>query len=114
MSKAPQRDSLGNRDLAPSRPTIALLEPKLSFDNPLAFLRSAAAAANAADADFLYFTSDPVRSTYDFEIQANIFYEMVSAAKVDGILIALSLIGQCTSSAEQEVFFQRYRPLPMA
>jgi len=113
MRKALQRYSPGKENLVRTRPTIALFGAKLTFYNPLAFLKSAAAAANAADANFLYFSSDPVRSTYDFEIQANILYEMVNAANVDGILIALNLIGQCTSTAEQEAFFQRYRPLPM-
>jgi DNA-binding LacI/PurR family transcriptional regulator/signal transduction histidine kinase len=113
MSKVLQRYSPGKENLAPSRPTIALLGIQLAFYNPLALLKSAAAAANAADANLLHFCCHPIRSTYDFEIQANIFYEMVNAANVDGILIALNLIGQCTSAAEQEVFFQRYRPLPM-
>ncbi|MBN1889045.1 MAG: substrate-binding domain-containing protein [Thermoflexales bacterium] len=69
--------------------------------------------ADAADANLLYFSSSPIRSTLYFEVQANILYEMVNAANVDGILIASNLIGLYTSAAELEVFFSRYRPLPM-
>jgi DNA-binding LacI/PurR family transcriptional regulator len=96
-----------------SRPTIALLASELEFYIPVSYLKSATAVAEVTDVNLLYFSSAPVRTPYRFDIQANIFYEMIDKENVDGLLIASNLIGSYISFKELNVFLQRYSPLLM-
>lgn len=113
MDKGKQTASSRSDRASSSRPTIALCGAELDFHIPVSYLTSASAIAQAADMNFLYFSSQPVDSPYYFEIQANLFYAMLEAAGVDGILIPSNLVGLYHSPAEMSAFFQRYRPVPM-
>ena len=54
-----------------------------------------------------------LRSPYGFEAQANVIYDLVSAERLDGLVIMAGAITQFVPPEEKKAFIERFRPLPI-
>ncbi len=69
--------------------------------------------AAAHDANVLCFAGRQLRDPHEFDSQANVVFDLVDRASVDGLVIWASLIGSYLKSDDIQRFCDRFRPLPI-
>jgi DNA-binding LacI/PurR family transcriptional regulator len=100
------------------RPTIGYLTPAIHETSQPQWLGVVDAAQNR-DVNLICFPGSTLRLSPDFQEQANILYDLVSAASadtqhpVDGLVSWASSIGNIVTADEIRAFHERYRPLPV-
>lgn len=95
------------------RPTIGLLSQELIFETGVSYLNGVETSARHYDVNLVHIAGNPLRSTLEFEIQSNIFYDLISAHNVDALLIASNLLGVFAPFAELTALCHGYQPLPI-
>lgn len=95
------------------RPTIGLLTYGAGDPNSGTVWSGVADAARIYDANLVCFPGRPLRSQLEFEAQANILYDLVGRANVDGLLIWLAGLSHWAAPEEVAAFPQRFFPLPV-
>ena len=70
-------------------------------------------AARKRDVNVICFVGLWLRSPYGFEAQANVIYDLVSAERLDGLVIMAGAITQFVPPEEKKAFIERFRPLPI-
>jgi PAS domain S-box-containing protein len=70
-------------------------------------------AAQKRDVNVICFVGLCLHSPNGFEAQANVIYDLVSAEKLDGLVIMAGTIGQFVWPEEKRAFIERYHPLPI-
>jgi signal transduction histidine kinase/DNA-binding LacI/PurR family transcriptional regulator/AraC-like DNA-binding protein len=72
-----------------------------------------AQAAEELDANLICFPGNPIRSPREFEAQANVVYDLVSAEVVDGLIIWSGVLAHHIDRDEMRRFFEHFYPLPV-
>jgi signal transduction histidine kinase/DNA-binding LacI/PurR family transcriptional regulator/AraC-like DNA-binding protein len=70
-------------------------------------------AAEKHDVNLLCFPGGGLRISEGFEDQRNVIYDLVDAARLDGLVTWASTVGGSLGPAQVMDFHQRYQPLPM-
>jgi DNA-binding LacI/PurR family transcriptional regulator/serine phosphatase RsbU (regulator of sigma subunit) len=94
-------------------PTIAFMGDKLNFDIPISFFRAVKEVVSRNDINMLYCTGKPIRSPFNYDIQANILYDLVGEHNIDGLIIASNLLSSYVPHQELIDLCRRYNPLPI-
>ena len=95
------------------RPTIGLLTYGAGDPNSGTVWSGVADAARSHDANLVCFPGRPLNSQLEFEAQANILYDLVGRANVDGLLIWLAALSHWAAPEEVALFPKRFLPLPV-
>ncbi|GEM_PF-603993 len=103
--------------LNPDRPTarpwaIGVLVGSAEDKYENALLRGISDVARPAGSNLICFTSGALRSYHGFEAQRNVLYDLVSAERVDGLIICGTL-GHAVNVTDLMEFCRRYDPLPL-
>ena len=70
-------------------------------------------AARAHDVDLVTFVGRELDHPVDFEAEANAVYELVSPARLDGLVIFTTALQQFVDTKRIEAFAERFEPLPI-
>jgi len=70
-------------------------------------------AARENDVNLICIPGGVLRSTLDFEAQANVLYDLVDAENLDGLVVWGGGVGQFVAPEEIKAFCDQYRPLPI-
>ena len=92
--------------------TIGLLVGSAEDKYENALLRGISDVARPLGANLICFTSGALRSYHGFEAQRNVLYDLISADRVDGLIISGTL-GHSVYLADLQEFCRRYDPLPL-
>jgi sigma-B regulation protein RsbU (phosphoserine phosphatase) len=96
-----------------SRPTIGLLSEVRGSSYYNALWAGFARAAPELDVNLICYVGGTINaSEYGFDAQRNILYDLITAERVDGLIIC-GTIGNFVTMEEFRSFIDRYRPLPM-
>ena len=103
--------------LNPDRPavrpwTIGLLVGSAEDKYENALLRGISDVVRPAGSNLICFTSGTLRSYHGFEAQRNVLYDLISATRVDGLIISGTL-GHSVTPTDLLDFCRRYEPLPL-
>lgn len=103
--------------LNPNRPTarpwtIGVLVGSAEDKYENAMLRGISDVVRPAGSNLICFTSGALRSYHGFEAQRNVLYDLVSAERVDGLIISGTL-GHAVNVTDLMEFCRRYDPLPL-
>ena len=103
--------------LKPDRPavrpwTIGLLVGSAEDKYENALLRGISDVVRPAGSNLICFTSGTLRSYHGFEAQRNVLYDLISATRVDGLIISGTL-GHSVTPTDLLDFCRRYQPLPL-
>jgi ABC-type sugar transport system substrate-binding protein len=93
MEKGPI-SAITNAHLRPGRPTIGVLMVKATYTWALSVWAGMLEAAREQDVNLIYFPGGRLLDPEGFEAQANIIYSLVSAARLDGLVIWTSVPGE--------------------
>jgi DNA-binding LacI/PurR family transcriptional regulator len=96
-----------------ARPTIGVLISHPTHKNDYSMWQGVVDAAQKRDVNVICFVGLNLHSPYGFEAQANMIYDLVSAEKLDGLVIMAGAIAQFVRPEEKRAFIERYRPLPI-
>ncbi len=96
-----------------SRPTIGVLNESHTGSNSQGLRFGIGDAAEAYNANILYFTGGALDSPYGFEAQANLLYELVDVEQIDGLIIWTAGLDWYVSKSEMAEFVDRFRSLPL-
>jgi DNA-binding LacI/PurR family transcriptional regulator/PAS domain-containing protein len=96
-----------------TRPTIGYLTDSISDDTGQALWSGITAAAREYDLNMICFPGRCLSDPRDFQAQANILYDLVTAENVDGLVSFASSIGAYVSSEENKTFHLGWHPLPV-
>jgi DNA-binding LacI/PurR family transcriptional regulator/anti-anti-sigma regulatory factor/putative methionine-R-sulfoxide reductase with GAF domain len=94
-----------------SRPTIGLLAEVGGSPYHRALWGGFIDAASELDVNLIWYLSDVARGFGD-SVQHSIFYDLIAAERVNGLLVSGTL-GNHVTAAEFRDFIERYRPMPM-
>lgn len=97
----------------PESLTIALIGDKMLFEIPVLYFRAVKEIAIKHGINMLYCTGEPIRSPFEYYMQANILYDLISEQNVDGLIIASNLIASYVPPKELIDLCRRYHPLPI-
>jgi DNA-binding LacI/PurR family transcriptional regulator/GAF domain-containing protein len=95
-----------------TRLTIGYLAHTIYGDSQMQWLGMVDAAQNR-DVNLICFPGRSLGDSSDFRRQANILYDLVSAASVDGLVSWASSVSASVTDDEARAFHERYRPLPV-
>ena len=95
-----------------TRPTIALFTHGAD-PNDNAIWSGAATAAQQFDANLVCFPGKPLRSTYEYEFQSNLIYDLIRPQRFDGLVIWLAGITPQVGLDEVKAFLERFTPIPI-
>ncbi len=97
------------------RPTIGLLirSPGMFLAGLQLEWQGVVDMAREQDANLICFHGGALHSPHEFESQANVLYDLVSAERLDGLIIWSSNVGLYLTPERIEEFVTRYRPLPL-
>ncbi len=102
-----------NPDRPTARPwTIGLLVGSAEDKYENALLRGISDVVRPAGSNLICFTSGALRSYHGFEAQRNVLYDLISAERVDGLIISGTL-GHSVNLTDLLEFCRRYDPLPL-
>jgi DNA-binding LacI/PurR family transcriptional regulator/GAF domain-containing protein len=110
MSENERRRYGGRQD---ARPTIGVLISHPTHKNDYSMWLGVVDAARKRDVNVICFMGLCLHSPNGFEAQANVIYDLVSAEKLDGLVIMAGTIGQFVWPEERRAFIERYHPLPI-
>jgi DNA-binding LacI/PurR family transcriptional regulator len=69
-------------------------------------------AVRECGANLISFSGRALREPYQFEVQRNVVYDLVSSERVDGLILCGG-VGNFVTPEEYRLFCRRYHPLPM-
>ncbi len=95
-----------------SRPLIGCLVGELKHGGDQSWVQQRTRAARERGINLMTFVVGALHSPRGFDAQRNVLYELVSANRLDGLLIN-SGVSHFSSPEELTRFFARYVPLPM-
>jgi DNA-binding LacI/PurR family transcriptional regulator len=72
-----------------------------------------AAVAEERNVNLVCFAGGALNAPNAFDAQHNIAYDLISPARVDGLVSMSGAIGEFSKPEELELFYARYRPLPI-
>ncbi len=106
--------TLGSNDQN-RRPTIGLLirSPGMFLAGLQLEWQGVVDMAREQDVNLICFHGGSLRSPHEFESQANVLYDLVSAERLDGLVIWSSNVGLYLTPERIAEFLARYRPLPI-
>jgi DNA-binding LacI/PurR family transcriptional regulator/anti-anti-sigma regulatory factor len=96
-----------------TRPTIGFLGYGPSEPLNATVWAGIADVARERDVNLINFPGNPLQSRRGFEAQANVLYDLVSSARVDGLVIWAGTLSHHAGAEAVERMCERYRPLPM-
>lgn len=99
--------------VARSRRKIALLVDSVSSDYAALLHRAVQRAANARDVEILTFTGLRVGANELLEATQNRIYELVSPARVDGVIVVSALVAHYCGAVGIAALCRRYAPMPI-
>jgi DNA-binding LacI/PurR family transcriptional regulator/anti-anti-sigma regulatory factor/putative methionine-R-sulfoxide reductase with GAF domain len=94
-----------------SRPTIGLLAEVGRSPYHRALWKGFIDAASELDVNLIWYWNDVLRASED-SMQRNIFHDLITVERVEGLLISGTL-GNYVTTAEFRSFIDHYRPMPM-
>jgi DNA-binding LacI/PurR family transcriptional regulator/GAF domain-containing protein len=95
------------------RPTIGYIAPAITGESSELQWLGIVDAAQERDVNLICFPGGNLRLTPGVQGQANILYDLVSAASVNGLVSWASAIGNLITDDENQAFHARYHPLPV-
>ncbi len=116
MGKPPMKEgSKTARRVGPprARPTIGILVCNQTHKNDYSMWQGVVDAAKKRDVNVICFPGLWLHSPHGFEAQANAIYDLVSAERLDGLVIMMSAITPMMGPEEKRAFIERFRPLPI-
>jgi DNA-binding LacI/PurR family transcriptional regulator/GAF domain-containing protein len=96
-----------------SRPTIALIADDIVYEYQAGIWSGVIAAARERDVNLICFAGKRLHSIAGFEAQGNVVYDLVSAERVDGLVILTAALGSRVGLEGIRAFCESYRALPM-
>ncbi|MBN2535477.1 MAG: substrate-binding domain-containing protein [Spirochaetales bacterium] len=93
--------------------TIGIAGDVLNYDIPIMYFMAIKNVVLKYDVNVLYFTTKPIRSPYNYDIQSNILYDMISEQNIDGLIIESNILVSYVSQKELIDLCCRYHPLPI-
>jgi DNA-binding LacI/PurR family transcriptional regulator len=113
--ETPQKFAVAHNNSSTSshRLTIGLLSEELFFSNPADFFRGVKEATEQYDVNLLHVASSALRSPQEFQIQSNIFFDMIGPENVDALLIASNLLSGYAPFEEFKALCHSYGHLPI-
>ena len=113
MVEKNRKTSTGNSiSLRDARPTIGYLAFGIADDVGTAVWTGVASVAQRRDVNLICFVGEKLRDPNGFLAQANVLYDLVDPALIDGLIIWASAISSFVSQQECEAFIRSYHPLP--
>jgi PAS domain S-box-containing protein len=97
----------------PDRPTVGFFVPTVTIATHKSLWTGAFDAALAGDANLIICPGQTLGAKNNYDALANILYDIVGKAQVDGLVAWPSGIGIEIGQEASSRFFERYRPLPM-
>lgn len=113
MSESPWQDSQKPNRSPKSTPTIGLLMHGVGDPNNENIWAGAEAAAHQLGVNLIAFPGKALQSSRGFEFQANVLYDLVGAANIDGLVIWAGGLSFQIDAKKLAAFCERYRPLPL-
>jgi PAS domain S-box-containing protein len=113
MEDNKQTGSSTNTGLRNGRPTIGVLISHQTHKNDYSMWQGVVGAARKRDVNVICFVGLWLQSPYGFEAQANVIYDLVSAQRLDGLVVMAGAITQFVPPEEKKAFIERFRPLPI-
>ncbi len=96
-----------------SRPTIGLINDSVVDPNSVIIWSGAHEVAAAHDANLICFPAGALRTSHDFDAQANVLYDLVNPEMLSGLVFWGSLLRMYCSYEETRNFCKRYGSLPI-
>jgi PAS domain S-box-containing protein len=113
MSKKQKAATVERTRRHKTRPTIGFLTHVISDEYGSPLWAGILDAAIEADANVICFPGWDLNSPRNFEAQANILYDLVSAESVDGLVISGGPMSNFAGLEGFKKFCDQYRPLPI-
>ncbi len=99
---------------APDRErTIALLGDELVFEIPISAFKATKELAARHNYKILYISGEAFQSPFEFHVQANILYDLISPQIADGLITLSNLLSSFTSPRKFRERCLQFRPLPL-
>jgi DNA-binding LacI/PurR family transcriptional regulator/GAF domain-containing protein len=99
-------------DKGKTHTTIGLLMTNFAREFHRAAWSGIADAALERDVNLICFDGGILRALEGFDAQGNVLYDLVSAERIDGLIIWTSILDWAVEPEEMEAFCKRYHPLP--
>jgi PAS domain S-box-containing protein len=99
-------------DRRKTRPTIGLLMTGFAREFHRAAWSGIADATLEQGVNLICFDGGILRTPEGFDAQGNVLYDLVSAERIDGLIIWTSILDWAVEPEEMEAFCKRYHPLP--
>ncbi len=93
-----------------ARPTIGVLISHQTHKNDYSMWQGVVDVARKRDANVVCFVGLFLDSPYGFEAQANVIYDLVSAERLDGLVIMVGAITQFVPPDAKRAVLERFRP----
>jgi DNA-binding LacI/PurR family transcriptional regulator len=95
------------------RPTIGVLISLQTHKNDYSMWQGVVDVARKRDVNVVCFVGLFLGSPYGFETQANVIYDLVSAERLDGLVVMAAAITHFVPPERKRAFIERFRPLPV-
>jgi PAS domain S-box-containing protein len=99
-------------DRGRTRPTIGLLMTGFAREFHRAAWSGIADATLEQGVNLICFDGGILRTPEGFDAQGNVLYDLVSAERIDGLIVWTSILDWAVEPEEMEAFCKRYHPLP--
>ncbi|MBN2533319.1 MAG: substrate-binding domain-containing protein [Spirochaetales bacterium] len=93
--------------------TIGMIGDELDYDIPILYFRAIRDIALQYNINLLHFTGKPIRSPFNYSIQANILYELINEQNIDGLIIESNVIASYVPEKELIDLCHKYHSLPI-
>jgi PAS domain S-box-containing protein len=96
-----------------ARLTIGFITPHLSSKNCYTIWQGVVDAARERDVNVISFIARDLDTTVGFDAQANVFYDLINADVLDGLVIWTTTFVSYAGREDAKHVLDRYRPIPI-